>query len=487
MPRFAKDKDGALKVYDQNKGRWRAASNIDTELARQPLLRAASVAAEGATGLPGIGTPGLRQAVEGTAPLTTLGLEAAGIAAGGAGLIGAGVRGVGKKRMAERIAERTRPEGVQGPMQMAPDELGGMIETFGMDSAGAAAQGGFWNDLKQMPGVKGALEGFEEFVGASRPLSGDQAKLLASGRAERLGFEFLPGQRNGNNVMSDIIRSQPFMADALDPLLSKNAANLGSRVARSVGLQGDDLGRNILQDSRRVVGAEFDAVADAIPTVRLGDDIVQQLDDLVLTGKEKGVYGLAKGETDEAGEAIARSLDVEGRDVMKLRQQVAEEASNRAQREGHDKIQRTMTDTVEAIDDVIEQALEASGDEATMKAWKDARTRWRVVRAIDRPGVVTPDGSISMKRLSGALEKEFDKEFRRSLDAPADFPDEVRDMLDYTRLARAFESNLGDSGTATRGALDANTNPVKWGKQRLAAKFIADVILDNPGQAAEMP
>lgn len=488
MPRFAKDAEGNLKVYDENRARWRDAAAVDVELARQPLLRGATAAAEGITGLPGLGTPGLREATTNSNPLLNTALELGTI---GAGVVGLGAMGTkaaigglrGGTRMAQRVQQAARPSPMMQTMaEQTTDEIGGVVSNFGMDSAGAAAQGGMWEFLKSRPALRGTLEGLEDFIGTSRPLTADQSRLLASGNAERLGFQWLPGQRAGNNVISDIMRSQPFMADALDPVVQANARQLNKLTAQAVDLTEDQMGRGALAGSRGAVGQRFEDVAARMPEVTLPESVVANVEK-ALTSAERQAYGISR-----AVEGTERALSVQGRDLMQLRQKVAEEASNRASKEGQDVVQREFAQTVDAIDDAIESALRANGDDTTMALWQEARTRWRVVRALDRPGVVQPDGSISMKSLSLALEKEFDREFRRQLSAPADFPQDVRDLLDYTRLARAFESNLGNSGTATRSAMgDIINSPVRYAKQRAAAKFVSDVILNTPETAARLP
>ena len=500
MPEFARDKEtGEYFVFDQNRGDWRPATRTDMELSQNPVQSGILSAAQGLTGVPGLLSPETGQAIQNQNPVGIGALEVGSLAVGGLGVAGLGLSALRRKgtgNMSQRVAEQIQTP----PMSAAPinpqvqaaaeqvDLLADGLKNFGGDSAGAASRGGWWEAFKAVPGLKATMEGLEEFIGASRRLEPDQIRLLESGNAERLGFSWLPGQRNGNNIMPDIMRSQPFMADALDPVLSANADQLGAWVMQAVKLKGREFGRDVLTDGPAAVSKMFEEVASKIPGITLGDDIVKTLDNFVLTADEKLAYGI-KETAGEAGEKAAeRVLRVEGREAMEVRKLIQTEMANRARNKGKDKVYRQMSQAMDKLDTIVDDALEAAGDTTTRAKWVEAKQRWRVVRALDSRGVVNQDGSISLKGLANALAKEFDDEFNASLFAPDNVTEDVRNLMDYTRLARAFESNLGDSGTATRSALgDLINSPSRWAKQRLASRFVSDVLLDNPQRAADLP
>jgi hypothetical protein len=499
VPEYSENKSGDRFVWDQNQGGWRPLTPTDIRLEQQAGLKALTYTAEIMTGIPGLAHPETRQALETRSPVGLPAAEMATLAGAGvaipASLIRRGAQRFGQKRMADRVQEKLTPiQGDASELSSVPfmrpenitaqqlDTVAGAMAAFGEDSVGAAAQGGLFQFLKNQPVLRETLEGLEDFIGVKSPLSPDQQLLLDSGNAERLGFKWLPGQREGNQVMSEALSSSPFIRDAFEPILAQNAQNLGARVMRALNLNPKQgFGRDVLQQGRDSVGGMFDDVAKNLPDVTLSDDVVKALDD-VLTPAEVRAYGV-----EPAQKGIERTLQAGGRDLMELRKQLADAATNRATREGQDKVQRTMSQAVDRIDEIIDDALEAAGKTDTRRVWQEAKLRWRVQRAMERPGVVTTDGDVSLKKLNNSLQREFESEYGRSLFAPKDMIPDVRDLLDYSRLARSFESNLGDSGTATRAAIiQLFTNPKSYAKQRMGAKFITNVLLDDPGRAASI-
>ena len=149
---------------------------------------------------------------------------------------------------------------------------------------------------------------------------------------------------------------------------------------------------------------------------------------------------------------------------MELRSLINSELSAARKESAEGVAARQLEQTMEALDEII---LSAIDDPVGAAVWKEARQRWRMVLALDRPGVITSEGDISLKRLTAAMEKQFPNEFRRTLlggkgsDA---LPMDMRNLMEYARIARTFASNLPNSGTATRNILaKIVANPVAQG------------------------
>lgn len=412
-------------------------------------------------------------------------------------LVGAGAGGAAAKSGASQFARRSMRGGnvgirhdsaqreimqlagvadgpaVQSAANVTPEAMrtiGAVVDTFGAGSAGAAERTGLWEGLKRMPVLRSMLEGLEDFAGTARPISADQRALIP--RMEQLGFEFFRGQREGNNLIGELVKSQPFMADAFDPILTANGRNLERRALRAVGLEGDEFSRNGLRQAEDELGARFGRVAESIRPAALPDELRAALDDPdILTPRDIRLFGIA----DEAA-----SEPVAGRDLMELRSRINDAFAAANSDRALGVRSRRILESLDALDDLIIKQID---DPAMVDLWRDTQQRWRVVLALNSRGVVTESGELSLKRFNTSLERSFERQYRKQLFAPQDgsLPPDIVELMDYVRGARAFESNLGDSGTATRLALQHMVqHPVQFTQQRLAASFVSDVLLDIP-------
>ena len=356
--------------------------------------------------------------------------------------------------------------------------VGDLTQQFGADSVGAAARGGFWDSLKRMPGLSQFLEGLEDMIGTARPLTGGQRAMLAVGddginAVQRTGFELLPGQANGNNILSEIILRDPLMADAFDSVLTANSDELMRRISRALGVEPGHHGRDFRQLGRESVGEMFETVQAQLPEITLPADIVETISS-TLTPRQRNLLDLEGS--------------LGGADIKEIREALAGELASITQREGAGGVTaRTLREAADLFDETIESAID---DPAVLNLWREARQRWRVVRAFDRQGVITQDGDVSIKTLVNALEREFPVEFRRSNLAAnvSGLPQDIVELMDFARVGRTFMSNLGNSGTGTTSSLINDlTNPLNAVKKRAAARFISDVLLNRPDIADTLP
>lgn len=419
------------------------------------------------------------------------------------GLIAQGLRravkgavGEGAEELAEQAGRRALGVGdaadpTRAVTSQEVGQIGGVLSSVGDDSVGAMSQAGregLWRQLKRAPGMRKLLEKIEESVGTTRStMTNDQRELISGGAAERVGFEFLPGQDKGNNLIAEIIKSQPFMADAYDPILTANARNLEARTLRAVGLpEGATFGRSSLRQADEELARRFEDVSGNVKPFALPDELRAALDDPdILTKNARFLF-----KVNESGQPLS------GNQVMELRSRMNDAlGSARSDRSQGVKAQH-IQEQLQELDDLIGKNIRGGKQGDAWAQWKDTQQRWRVNIAMNGRGVVQPDGSISMKTLAANLEKTFERDFRKNLTQIEDgvvkaegMPRDVAELLDFTRVARAFESNLGDSGTASRLAIQQilSGGLKEYGKQRLAAKFITDVLLDRPADAARLP
>ena len=448
-----------------------------TLLAQQPQTPDAAGRQQALTELSGLAEQGaLRQELRpGGVALGEMGLEAALGFAGVPASLARRTATTAARRSVRSVAGETAERAVM-PNDDRVERLGAAVNDLGGRSVGAA-QGTLWQNLERMPVFRSMLDGLSDFVGVQRRLTGTQQRMVDEGLPGQYGIELLPGQANGNGIIAEVVRRDPLMADALDDVLSRNSERVLSVVSRSVALDPGDWGRDIRELGRQRVGQMFDDVESEIGEVLVPDDMAPRLSRL-LTPTERSTLELGE-------EAV--NVRLAGSDAMDVRRYIADELASMNQSSSPQLA--TEVRAMEQLLDEYDELLEASvSDPQTLELWREARSRWRVVRALDRQGSITADGDISVKTLVNNLEREFEREFRRRTLARGEgLPPDVVEMLNTVRVARTFMSNLNDSGTATGNALmQAFSNPSQWAKKRIAAKFIRDVILNDPYGSAAM-
>ena len=335
---------------------------------------------------------------------------------------------------------------------------------------GAMQRQGFWRRVANMPRFNGVIRSLEDFIGQQRNLTRDQQHYIDSGQLDAVGFRLLPGQRQGNDIISEVISRDPLMADAFDEITSYNSQQLAKLAAEAMRLPGADYGRSIRDQGRRRLGEDFERVASMVDQpVRLEDADKEWISKL-LTSRQREALDID---------------DLRGQDAIDVFRRVSREI---AALETNPEITTELDLAREVLDAVGDGIANAMSDPGGMRFWSDTRTRWRVALAFDRRGVITPEGDVSLKRLVNALETYFPKEFYRTTDVvDANLPPDVARLLRYARVSRAFISNLNDSGTATGNALlRALTHPREFMLKRAGAKMIRDRLLSDPYGAEAM-
>ena len=422
------------------------------------------------------------------------------LATGGLGIKSLATRGA--RRAAREAAEETAERGARGVLQIADEaptgvadnvinireaeELGGVLESLPESTVGAQTTGGVMALLGRSKTMKALLEKIETQLGSARPITPDQQALIDGNVAERLGFEFLPGQKEGNNAITELVNSQPFMADAFDPVIRGNAERGGDLIREALGLPPGPLTRNTFTEADELFQREFENFAGEIRPAALPDELRTAIDTPdMLTTKDRRVFRVT-----ESGEPIS------GERLLNLRSKLNRSLAS-ARRSDQGVLADEILEQMDALDDVIKGSIEGGGSGPAWQRFMDTRQRWRVNLAFNRPGSFTPDGNFSVKRFSNSLERTFEREYRKRLlqrneageVIDAQMPAEVADLLDFMRLGRTFASNMGDSGTASRLAIAQilEKGPSALIKQRLAAKFITDVMLNRPAAAAALP
>ena len=436
---------------------------ISVEQAQQESRGAAERFIGGALGAETSGTAGALGQLTGLATVVG-GPASAGVRAG----VGAAKRGVqqvlgGKmstrvQQKIQQTAGREAENVIQGAFPGAPARSVGAAETV----PGAT----------QPAGLTGRLA--DEFF-TPRPLRTDQTRILQSGRAEELGFRFLPGQREGRNLLVAGAKSDPILAPAFDPVFSGNRET-GARLARkALGLEdAAEFGRAELGEAAEQIGARLSTIADDIRPVKLDKDIANRVNRL-----RKVDDDLDDALDDILGTTKAQAPDtVSGSELLSMRSQLGK-AERQAWKQGQDQRGERIGKIVKKIDDIIE---ENSTNPAARADHALAREQWRTLIQLEKPGVVGDAGDISFERLANNFRKEFKGDFARDTFASSGrLSGETADLLDFTKIASAFKENVGDSGTATRLGIQSLLAPggLKSLAKRKALQKVLSQLVEN--------
>jgi hypothetical protein len=335
-------------------------------------------------------------------------------------------------RVANKIGQSVARETAQATAGRAARTVGSMATDAGSilanDSVGAS-----------QATTRQGFAGLMDMIFEPGELTAQQRALIPVG--ERVGFKFLPGQKDGNRLFLDSLQSHPITSQAFSYELGANADTLRTLVMKSLNLEGAadpaNFSREILRQSRREVGQRFEDVRQMMPegsTVALSEDGIGMIDDLkILKPAQRRAFDLNALNPEQAFETRSR-LNAKMNDFY---------------RAGESQAGDDLSDIIEQLDMSIGDQIGPEG----LELWRTARQQWRVRLALKRPGVITPDGDVSLKALSNNLEKQFEREFGETLlpdDAFRQSNPAIADLMDFTRVSRSFASNLPDSGTATR-------------------------------------
>lgn len=337
----------------------------------------------------------------------------------------------------------------------AGEQAAGGAGSVGAASTGAAeaaaqAEGSFVRRTLGSVGWGRDLQRLADELLDGAPMTPDQRALVPV--ADSIGFRFLPGQREGNVLLNQLAMSDPLVQLSYSGLFAGNRQGLRATAARAIGIRGDDFGRDMLGQAADEIGATLDDIGVRIGEVRLADDIVERVSQVAKTEPFLAL---------EAGGALT------GRQAMALRSNLVQAASQ-AWRQGAQapagKAQ-FLDDLVSQLDDVIEGQL----DDAALESWRIARQRWRNLRVLEYPGVISDAGEINARTLSSQMARVYGATYRRQLTGAegrrANLLPETQALMDWARVVGAFADNMPNSGTAYRSALiQATRNPMEVGK-----------------------
>lgn len=275
----------------------------------------------------------------------------------------------------------------------------------------------------------------------------DPAMEARAARGEELGFRLTPAERSGSRTAEQIeatLSSNPLTSEPFHAIREANQETLNRITARAIGLS-DDVTRiteDKLDDAVDAIGNQFDeALGDQV--VRLGSEFADQLD--AIQARYSSTWG--KGDKllkviKDARREMSQSEGVISADRYKQLQTMLREEAQTAisGRKADSALGRAIFEVKDALDDAALASIPAE----RMSMFRDAQAKWKAYRSLGA-ALNTDTGNVSGKVLANTLRRGDETGYRLGRNAS--------DLYDAARFSKAFSSQIGDSGTATRMAL----------------------------------
>lgn len=371
-------------MYDTAAGRWREASKTELAVAGLGISGQAEALAEGATGAQSIAGLFSPAIAERAQALGSVNDTATNI--GMAGAIGVGAAGLAR----------------------------GLTGAAGRTQAQIAARTG---------SQQGGLRTSQGFIRQPEELLPEFAQ--GAGRILRSGAETSWFTR----IITDYLIRVP------------NQQNLNRLAGRALGLTDDELratGGRLTDDLMRVaddrMAESYQQVGDAV-TANASQQRVQAL---AVMAQDEGMI------TGRAAQALTRQGQEQGRQLMSLSSEL--KRSMRSARTVQERT--TISNILDELDEIVDEALSAGGDEGAATLWRETNARWRASLAFER-GRSWTNGNVNSTSMDSALKAIYGRGYRRA-SPPANAPQEVRDFLEGVRQAQAVNVGIPTSGTAER-------------------------------------
>lgn len=302
-----------------------------------------------------------------------------------------------------------------------------------------------------------------------------QGQRQAAQGGQALGMRLTPGKASGSTVLQKVeaaAESNPLTAGGFDAIKTGNQRILNRAAARAIGENADELSGPVLQQAEQRIGAVFNQVADATP-VPLDPQTVGARLRTILQDSD----GMLMGSADLAQNGLWRRLDdfVNNRggatreQLRTLSSNLGKAARNNMTAQNGD---RALGDALFSAQEVVEDAIQGTLNQAEQAAYATARDQYRNLMALTaKTNVVNPSsGHVSGRGLATTLMQRDRGGFTMG--------GNNTDMYNAARFVQAFPEIVGNSGTATRsmGPADYLTG--------LPGNVLARLYLSQPVTAA---
>lgn len=230
------------------------------------------------------------------------------------------------------------------------------------------------------------------------------------------------------------------------PLLMQKAVNqrrINMAGAKALGVSDDAVNQarfgitdDILAESRAGFKEGFDAVEEGI-TKRINQIDTVTVMDQVIDSKLVGPF-LSK--------SLQGKSAYTGKELMAVRSKLTDLVQSNAEFQAKE----AASEIIDAIDDIVEQALTTEG----RKSYQQLRSRYRVWANMRRGRGLSGDGQVNVKTIGGRFANNYGDNYRTILaEGSEGIPGAADDVNNFLRLVREGERldvGIPSSGTAER-------------------------------------
>ena len=302
-----------------------------------------------------------------------------------------------------------------------------------------------------------------------------QGQRQAAQQGQALGMRLTPGKASGSTVLQKIeaaAESNPMTSGGFDAIKRNNQTVLNRSAAGSIGERADELSGPILAQAEQRIGNVFNQVADATPVVLDPQAVGPRLRAIAQDSE-----GMLMGNAQLAQNGLFQRVDdfvnnQGGATRAQLRQlssNLGKAARNNMTNQNGD---RALGEALFATQEVVEDAIQSTLNQAEQAAYQEARNQYRNLMALTaKTNVTNPSsGNVSGRGLATTLMQKDRGGFTMG--------GNNSDMYGAARFTQAFPDIVGNSGTATR-----SMGPADY-VAGLPGNILARLYLSQPVTAA---
>ena len=258
------------------------------------------------------------------------------------------------------------------------------------------------------------------------------------------------GQRTGSKslqYMESSLGDLPGAGGGATAATTRAGEQFTRAALRRVGSNADRALPEVVDEAFTRIGGQFDALAGRNTLTadrQLATDLTNDITDYYNLVAPPNQAPVIRNYLDEIRTQVQRNGgQLPGEAYQSLRSRM-ERAARGAQ--GQPEVARTIRDMRESLDDAMERSIAVGGNQADLGAWREARTQYRNLLAIERTatagGENAAEGLISPAQLRMAAVGQGRRAYARG----------QGDFAELARAGNAVMAPLPQSGTAPRAA-----------------------------------